>query len=201
MTSHTKITNNETSQKVTKYDDRQEDLEIGNSCLRIGQINFEDKKNLKQRGHSSGERRVTEFQYSEESAMNDLDEEKENISECEIVMAEEAEDQGASLLFQDVAHQTENEQPAVEIEDLDKSEEFETCPKQAKSAIQLNQGKKNHLDETNSPDCKQFAVDDGECEEQDQRIGNGQDICGVSLKGPKQNALDLSAHSKKENQN
>ena len=96
---------------------------------------------------------------------------------------------------------TENEQPAVEIEDLDKIEEFKTCPKQAKSAIQLNQGKRNHLDKTDSPDCKQFAVDDGEYEEQDQHIGNGQDICGVSLKGPKQNALGLSAHSKKENQN
>ena len=125
MTSNTKITNNETSQKVTKYDDRQEDLEIGNSCLGIGQINFEDKKNLKESGQSSGERRITEFQYSEESVMNNVDEEKENMSECDIVLAEEAEDKGAGLPFQDVVHQTENEQqPAVEIEDFDKSEEF-----------------------------------------------------------------------------
>jgi len=156
LTSNTKFTNNETSQKVTKYDDRQEDLEIGNSCLRSGQINFEDKKNLKERGRSSGEHRVTEFQYSEESVVNNVDDEKENISECEMVMAEEAEDKGASLPSQDVAHQVENEQqPAVEIEDLDKSEEFETCPNQTKSAAPLNQGKEDNLDKTKSQDCKQ----------------------------------------------
>jgi len=61
LTSNTKITNNETSQKVTKYDDRQEDLEIGNSCLAIGEMNFEEKKNLKEGGQRSGERRITEF--------------------------------------------------------------------------------------------------------------------------------------------
>jgi len=120
---------------------------IYNSCLRIGQIDTEDKKNLKLDDEGRDERRITEFQYSETSVMNNVDEEKENISESEMIMAEEAEDKGACLPFQVAAHQVDNKQhPAVEIEDLDQSMKFETRLSQAKLAIPLNQGKENHLD-------------------------------------------------------
>jgi len=134
--------------------------------------------------------------------MNNVDEDKENISECEMEMAEEDYDKRVSLPFQDVVHQTENEQqPTVEIQDLDKSEESETCLNQTKLAAPQYQDNENHLDKAKSPDCEEVAVDNRECEEQDQRIGNGQDICVKSPKGSKQDAFDLSANPKNENEN
>jgi len=119
---------------------------IYNSCLRIGQSDCKDKKNLKLDGEGRGERRITEFQYSETSVMNNVDEEKENISESEMIMAEEAEGRGACLPFQVALYRVHNEQhPAVEIEDLDESAKFEARLSKAKLAIPQNQDKEKRL--------------------------------------------------------
>ena len=120
-------------------------------------MDFEDKKNPKLNAEGEAERRVTEFNYSETSVMNNVDEDKENISECDMLMDDEAEDKGSCLPFQAVAHPTSNEQqPANEIG----------------NETRLSQDKDDHLDQTKSPGCKQFNIEGRECEQQDNLIGN-----------------------------
>ena len=56
---------------------------MDNSCLRLDKVASETQ----QMGGPHNDHRITEFQYSETSVMNNVDEDKEAISECEMSMA------------------------------------------------------------------------------------------------------------------
>lgn len=166
----TEMTNNDTSTRAAKYSH----IEIDNSCLRMGQIASES---IKKAGHGD-ERRITEFQYSETSVMNNVDEDKEAISECEMSMVDE--DKSACVPFVPAAAQKCD----VDMTD-DNAIKFEACLNQTKVPEScLNKSK------CSPPDFKQFSVDG---KQKQIIIGNA---TTVSPKDMRVNEYDMSANSK-----
>lgn len=160
------------STRAAKYNH----AEIDNSCLRICNIGSETFK----MAGPGDERRITEFQYSETSVMNNVDEDKEAISECEMSI-----DKSDCVPFVPAVQNCDQDKVAGNVDMMDDNAlKFETC-------LNLTKVPEGRLDKTNSsPGCKQFTTEGN----QDQLIRAN--ACTTSPNDMKLNGYDMSANSK-----